>query len=77
MKKIALAALKVYKHYFSPLLHQILGISGRGCRYLPTCSEFATMHIAKEGLLKGGGKSLLRLFYCQPFAPTLPKLLQN
>lgn len=64
-----------YKTILSPFIHRVLGIE-HACRYLPTCSEFATIHIAKEGILKGGLKSVARIIYCQPLAKNLPKALR-
>lgn len=74
MKHIALFFLAFYKKIISPLLHQALGVS-HACRYSPTCSEYATIHIAQEGIIKGGAKSFARLMYCQPFVSKLPKAL--
>lgn len=75
MKYLALFFLKLYQKLLSPLLHLVVG-TGHACRYSPTCSEFAKIHIQQEGLLKGGAKSFLRILYCQPFVETLPSFLQ-
>lgn len=74
MKPLVLLLLSLYQRIVSPFLHRLTGVS-HACRYSPTCSEYATMHIAREGIVRGGAKSLLRLLYCQPFAKTLPKAL--
>lgn len=76
MKKITLAVLSVYRAIISPLLHQVLGVS-HACRYSPTCSAYAKIHIAKDGIVKGSVKSLLRLLYCQPFVKELPAALRK
>ncbi|HEX7042513.1 MAG TPA: membrane protein insertion efficiency factor YidD [Patescibacteria group bacterium] len=76
MKKTALYLLKIYKIFISPILHQALGVK-HACRYLPTCSEFAIIHVKKDGIVIGGFKSLLRVLYCQPFAPSLPRFLKK
>lgn len=74
MKQIALFFLDFYQKIISPLLHQALGVR-HACRYSPTCSEYAKIHITQEGILVGGIKSLTRLMYCQPFAKKLPAAL--
>ncbi|HET9947133.1 MAG TPA: membrane protein insertion efficiency factor YidD [Patescibacteria group bacterium] len=76
MKKIALFFLSVYQKVVSPLLHQLLGVS-HACRFSPTCSEYARIHINKDGFFKGSAKSLLRLLYCQPFVDELPISLRK
>jgi len=62
MKNIALALIKGYKIFISPLL-------GNHCRFHPSCSIYTYQAIKKHGLLKGaylGGKRLLK---CHPFHP--------
>lgn len=76
MKKILVGLLTFYKIIISPLLHQVVGVR-HACRYSPTCSEFAIIHLKKDGIVKGGLKSLLRLLYCQPFVTSLPYALQK
>lgn len=76
MKNLALFVLRVYKLLFSPLLHQLFGVK-HACRYSPTCSEFAIIHIKKDGVVKGGLTSLLRILYCQPFVKSLPYFLRK
>ena len=76
MKKVALTLLAGYQKIISPLLHQLTG-TRHACRYLPTCSEYARIHIAHDGVIKGTAKSVLRVLYCQPFVRKLPKALQK
>lgn len=76
MKRIALGVLFFYKNILSPVVHSIAG-SGSGCRYSPTCSEYAKIHIARDGIIKGSAKSFLRILYCQPFVKKLPQALQK
>ncbi|MBM3707171.1 MAG: membrane protein insertion efficiency factor YidD [Actinobacteria bacterium] len=59
-KKIAVATLKGYKKYISPILPE-------SCRFYPTCSEYAVDAINKYGVLKGSIKSLYRILRCNPF----------
>ncbi len=44
-------------------------LSGSGCRFYPTCSEYARLAIAEHGALRGSQMALLRLCRCHPFHP--------
>ncbi len=46
-----------------------LARSGRptGCRYLPTCSEYAVLAIDEHGALRGAGLALRRIARCGPW----------
>jgi uncharacterized protein len=55
----ALGAIGAYKLCLSPLLP-------RACRYVPSCSEYASQALKKHGLLKGGYLALRRLARCHP-----------
>ena len=50
MTRLLLALLAFYRRWLSPAMHS-LGTGG--CRYLPTCSEYATIAIATHGPLRG------------------------
>jgi putative membrane protein insertion efficiency factor len=58
--RLALGAIRGYQLLLRPLL------TG-SCRYLPTCSEYATEAIATYGALRGGWMSLKRVLRCHPF----------
>ena len=76
LKKVIVRLLSGYKMLVSPILHSALGVR-YACRYSPTCSEYARIHIVRDGVIKGGAKSLLRLLLCQPFVRKLPRALQK
>lgn len=61
MKRFALAAIRFYKHYISPLM-------GSSCRYYPTCSQYTYEAIEKYGVLKGSWMGMRRIGRCHPFA---------
>lgn len=64
MTRILLAMLDFYRRWLSPALHSL---NPGGCRYLPTCSEYASQAIAVHGPLKGGALAIWRLLRCNPF----------
>lgn len=66
MTRILLATLAFYSRWLSPAVHS-LGVGG-GCRYLPTCSEYAAVAIATHGPIRGVALALMRLLRCHPFA---------
>jgi hypothetical protein len=65
MTRILLALLAFYRRWLSPALHSL---TPGGCKYLPTCSEYATQAIAMHGPLRGTALALWRLLRCNPFA---------
>ena len=65
MTRILLATLAFYRRWLSPALHSL---SPGGCRYLPTCSEYAAIAIATHGPLRGVALALWRLLRCHPFS---------
>ena len=65
MTRILLATIAFYRRWLSPALHTI---SPGGCRYVPTCSEYAATAIAMHGPLRGCALAVWRLLRCHPFA---------
>ena len=66
MTRILLAMLEFYRRWLSPAVHA-LG-SGGGCRYVPTCSEYASIAIGTHGPIRGIGLAMWRLLRCHPFS---------
>ncbi len=66
MTRLLLALLGFYKRWLSPAIHT-LGVGG--CKFLPTCSEYAAMAITMHGPLKGSALAAWRLLRCHPFSP--------
>jgi uncharacterized protein len=66
MTRILLALLAFYRRWISPALHS-LG-QGGGCRFVPTCSEYATVAIATHGPIRGTGLAIWRVLRCNPFS---------
>jgi len=66
MTRLLLAAIAFYRRWLSPAVHALN--PGGGCRFQPTCSEYAAVAIATHGPLRGLGLALWRLLRCHPFA---------
>ncbi len=60
-KAAGLILLRTYKYAVSPMFSP-------ACRYVPTCSEFATEAVEHYGVLRGGWMSLKRVLRCHPLA---------
>jgi len=59
ISNILIGLIKFYKMVISPYLSS-------SCRYLPTCSEYATECLKTYGLVKGISKSTKRILSCHP-----------
>ena len=62
MKRLLLAALRVYQTVLSPWL-------GNQCRFYPNCSEYARQAVEAHGSLRGSGLAVKRLCKCHPWHP--------
>jgi putative membrane protein insertion efficiency factor len=62
MRALALAPLRFYKRFLSPLLPPM-------CRFEPTCSIYMMQAIEKHGTLRGVWLGVRRLARCHPFNP--------
>ncbi len=60
MRSIFIYVIKLYQKLISPMFPP-------SCRFYPTCSEYAVQSIEKNGVLKGGIKSVWRILRCNPF----------
>jgi putative membrane protein insertion efficiency factor len=64
MKTISLKILVIYKRIFSSVFDLFFG---RGCRYSPTCSEYAKKSIERFGVFRGSKLTFKRISRCHPF----------
>jgi putative membrane protein insertion efficiency factor len=65
MTRILLSGLAFYHRWLSPAVHTL---GAGGCRYQPTCSEYAVVAIAIHGPVRGVGLAMWRLLRCHPFS---------
>ena len=65
MKQLLLLLLAFYRRVLSPAIHALFP---GGCRYQPTCSEYAVIAIANHGALKGSWLAIRRLARCHPWS---------
>jgi uncharacterized protein len=75
LKYLGLAIIKGYQYLISPLI-------GPHCRFVPTCSSYASEAIEQHGLLKGTYLAIRRILKCHPFHkggfdPVPPKRLNR
>jgi len=63
--RVAVAAIRLairgYQRFLSPLL-------GRNCRFQPTCSEYFSAAVTKEGAVRGSLRGLRRICRCHPWS---------
>jgi len=65
MTRVLLAILAFYKRWLSPVWHTL---AAGGCKFRPTCSEYAAEAIAIHGPLRGLSLAAWRLLRCHPFS---------
>lgn len=66
LRSIACLPIRVYQWTLSPLKQALLG-PGSGCRYRPTCSNYAIEAIKRYGILKGTWLGTKRILRCHPW----------
>ncbi|MDR0804123.1 MAG: membrane protein insertion efficiency factor YidD [Rickettsiales bacterium] len=60
MKPIALFLINLYQKLISPL------IGSHGCRFCPSCSEYARTAIIRHGPWRGIAMAIRRISRCRP-----------
>jgi len=60
MVKLLQLLIRAYQLLFSPIL-------GGQCRFIPSCSEYASEAIGRHGSIRGCWLALRRIARCQPF----------
>ena len=62
---VALGAIHTYQRLLAPAAARI----GWRCRFTPTCSRYAEAVITRDGIVRGGWKTLNRIARCGPWTP--------
>jgi putative membrane protein insertion efficiency factor len=60
MKSLALAMIRFYKRFISPVLPS-------ACIYEPTCSQYTYQAIERYGVIRGSWMGAKRIARCHPF----------
>jgi putative membrane protein insertion efficiency factor len=60
--------IQLYRWTLSPALVFLFGAS-HGCRFTPTCSQYAREAVQKHGAMTGSVLALKRIGRCNPFGP--------
>jgi putative membrane protein insertion efficiency factor len=64
----AVGLIQIYQRTVSPVLPALFGPSC-GCRFHPTCSQYAAEAVGTHGTLKGAWLTARRLVKCTPLHP--------
>jgi putative membrane protein insertion efficiency factor len=65
MKRLLCALIRGYQLFVSRWLHAL--IPGSGCRFHPTCSEYALDALQVHGVLRGFRLAVWRVLRCHPW----------
>ncbi len=61
MKHIAIAFIKIYRYFISPLLPS-------SCKFHPTCSEYALICFRNMGVIRALYFTIIRILKCNPWS---------
>ena len=67
LQHILVFAIRMYRWTVSPAQIFLFG-AGSGCRYTPTCSQYALDAVQKHGALSGTVLAAKRICRCHPWA---------
>lgn len=62
MKRFMINIIKFYQKYISKYI-----LTGRNCRFYPTCSQYSMEAYEKYGFFKGTFLTINRILRCNPF----------
>jgi len=65
MTRVLLFTLAFYQRWLSPAVH---ALGPGGCRFQPSCSDYAVGAITTHGPMRGAMLAAWRLLRCHPFA---------
>lgn len=64
--RVLILGIRAYQLAVSPLLTFLFGAGG-GCRYTPSCSQYAMDAIRLQGAVTGGWLAVKRICRCHPW----------
>ena len=62
---LAIGSIHVYQRHVAWLADR----AGARCRFTPSCSRYAEIVIARDGVVRGGWKAIRRVARCGPWTP--------
>lgn len=68
-QRIVLGLLRLYRVVISPAWAALARPWGLGCRFVPTCSQYAAEAVRRFGVWRGLVLALRRLGRCHPWGP--------
>jgi putative component of membrane protein insertase Oxa1/YidC/SpoIIIJ protein YidD len=63
--RLAIGAIHLYQRHVAPINESL----GFRCRFVPSCSHYAEIEIARYGMVVGGWRSVRRIARCGPWTP--------
>ena len=66
-QQLLILAIRAYQRVISPVLSALGRPLGLGCRFTPSCSEYALEAVQRRGAWRGAGLAARRLCRCQPW----------
>jgi putative membrane protein insertion efficiency factor len=64
---ILVAGLRSYQCVVSPIFNAVFTPMGLGCRFHPTCSQYALEAVGRHGAARGSTLALKRVCRCHPW----------
>ena len=68
IKRAPILLIQAYQKTLGPMLPVLLG-PGCGCRFAPTCSQYAIEALSTHGVIAGSYLAARRVLRCHPFHP--------
>jgi putative membrane protein insertion efficiency factor len=68
IEQVPIGLVRVYQAAISPILPALVG-SPPGCRFSPSCSQYAIEALQRHGLVTGSALAAKRILRCNPFHP--------
>jgi putative membrane protein insertion efficiency factor len=67
LQHILIFVIRIYRWTISPAQVFLFGPTG-GCRFTPTCSQYAMDAVRERGVLTGGALAAKRICRCHPWS---------